>query len=180
MFFNEGICAFVPLENGLKVASTVQQLVSEVPLLKGVRRILDTKAPGSQSDDPCWFLKTGFAAGLQVLADHGLHFELLTRVPEQFDCALALVEKAPVNLTIVMQHLGGPNMSLPSEAAQWSKYVKAIALHNNVVVKISGVPERADAAGFDTWREAQVRFLVKSTPIASKNPYLSVLLRSLS
>ena len=39
----------------------------------------------------------------KVLANHGLHFELLTREPTQFDCALDLVAKAPANLTIVMQ-----------------------------------------------------------------------------
>jgi len=164
-----GIVAYAPLENGRAVESTIGQLAAQVPILKGVRRILNLSPnfpPQDDFSDPCWFLNTSFATGLEVLHEHGLHFELLTRAPSQFQCALDLVATAPENLTIIMQHLGNPNMSNPLEMAEWVTYVQQLSKHSNVAAKISGVPERADVAplpsGYDTWTEDEVRPYVRA------------------
>jgi L-fuconolactonase len=94
-----------------------------------------------------------------VLANHNLHFELLTRSAVQYTCAAELVAKAPKNLTIVMQHVGGANMTNATEFPIWKDYINKLAAHPNVVAKISGVPERAVGANrkFDDWTEDQVK-----------------------
>ena len=68
------------------------------------------------------------AQKFKVLANHGLHFELLTREPTQFDCALDMVAKAPANPTIVMQVPRHINFHVNINAIHVTPHVRANAI----------------------------------------------------
>lgn len=137
------------MENGKAIIPALQSLL-KLSNFRGIRRILDPK-----TDDPCWWLTTDFIDGLRLLSEHSLNFELLTRIPEQWSCALDLVHRAPDNLTIVLQHLGNPNMTISPDPHfdEWKHYISQMSNYKNVVAKVSGVPERAVGSvnPFDKW-----------------------------
>lgn len=144
-----GIIGYLPLEDGNAIKPALESML-KLPQFRGVRRILETPP-----NDPCWFLATDFVDGLKLLSDHSLIFELLTRIPEQWSCALDLIRQAPDNLTVVLQHLGGPNMTIRPDPNfdKWKYYISEMAKYKNVVAKVSGVPERAVGSinPFDDW-----------------------------
>lgn len=144
-----GIMAFLPLEDGKKILPALKSLL-KLPNFRGIRRILDPKP-----DDPCWFLTTDFLDALGLLRDHSLNFELLTRTPLQWSCAVDLIRQAPNDLTVVLQHLGNPNMTISPDPHfdRWKQYITEMSQLKNVVAKVSGVPERAVGSvnPFDDW-----------------------------
>eukprot|EP01065_Artemidia_motanka_P047366 TRINITY_DN7414_c0_g1_i3.p2 TRINITY_DN7414_c0_g1~~TRINITY_DN7414_c0_g1_i3.p2 ORF type:complete len:288 (+),score=97.09 TRINITY_DN7414_c0_g1_i3:586-1449(+) len=149
------LVAYAPLEDGEAAGGQLQQL-RRLPLFRGVRRILF-----ANESDQCWFLTPGFDAGLSLLAAAGAHFELLANSYDQFDCAVQLVSRAPANLTVVVQHVGGADLTQPVGSPkwfQWLRYVQSLAALPNTVMKVSGVPERAvgKAGKWDGWTPEQV------------------------
>jgi hypothetical protein len=59
------IVAYAPLELGAEVEPVIKKLIANVPLFRGIRRILDPTDPTGKAD-PCWFNNDKFVAGLQV------------------------------------------------------------------------------------------------------------------
>lgn len=164
------IVGYAPLERGQAADTFLDAMVHGAPLFRGIRRILELTPPTAAggapalADDPCWFMKTPFTRGLGLLAERNLHFELLTREESQFECALQLMHEAPTSLRVVVQHLGGPNMTSPTFFPRWKSYIEqmgALARQRpgEMVLKISGVPERAVGSfrSFDDWSVKQVQ-----------------------
>eukprot|EP01060_Flectonema_neradi_P036129 TRINITY_DN6874_c0_g1_i1.p1 TRINITY_DN6874_c0_g1~~TRINITY_DN6874_c0_g1_i1.p1 ORF type:complete len:331 (+),score=37.84 TRINITY_DN6874_c0_g1_i1:50-994(+) len=151
------IVGYASVENGAEVEDEILQLLSASGgKLRGIRRILDPI-----DDDYCWFTKNPkFSEGLAVVAKHGLLFELLTRSGEQFNCTYDFfANQAPKNLTVVLQHLGNPNMTIPGDKANfdnWLSYISRMSSLPNTVLKVSGVPERA-ALGWNSFSQGQVQ-----------------------
>ncbi len=86
--------------------------------------------------DERWLLRPSVGAGLEVLAEHGLIFDLVVR-PEQFR-HLPSVGRAHPQLSFVLNHLGQPT---PEHLSQWARNLERLAQSPNVTAKISGLPE---------------------------------------
>jgi len=143
-----GIVARAPLEDP---AATEEHLAAfaERPLVVGVRRLLQSEPEG-------FGLRPGFLRGARAVASAGLAFDAgvrWTQLPDLVAFADALPE-----LTIVLDHLGKPEVGSPEAAdpadgTPWAESLRDLALRTNVVCKISGLP--AESSG--EWTEAQVR-----------------------
>jgi len=126
-----GIVAFAPLEVAAAAGTGLAEL-AEHPLVVGVRRLLQDEPAGFVADP-------GFTAGLAALARRGLVFDATVRA-DQLD-ELALLPRAVPELTLVLDHLGGPPLAagLDSPAGRaWLRGVRALAESPGVVAKFSG------------------------------------------
>ena len=151
------IVGYASVEKGFSVEREINELqAASKGKLRGIRRILDPV-----DGDFCWFTKnSNFTDGLAVLARHNLLFELLTRSGSQFDCTYDFfANSAPKNLTVVLQHLGNPNMTISGDSKNfnsWFSYIKRMSSLPNVVLKVSGVPERS-ALSWNEFTQQQVQ-----------------------
>ena len=111
------------------------QAYQQYPKLKGFRSML-------QSDpDRSLMLRPDFQAGIAKLQAHGYTFDLLV-LPDQLKYAEALVAAFPEQ-RFVLNHLGKPNIKL-RQFEDWVSDIKALAAHENVFCKVSGMVTEAD------------------------------------
>ena len=94
----QGIVAFAPLEEGEAVRQHLQAL-SHIPLVKGVRRMIQSEGPG-------FCLQPDFVRGVQMLPDFGYSFDLCI-VHHQLGDAIRLVAQCP-DVSFVLDHFGKP------------------------------------------------------------------------
>ncbi|MGN7202855.1 amidohydrolase family protein [Pedobacter sp. SAFR-022] len=107
----------------------------QYPKLKGFRSML-------QSDpDRSLMLRPDFQAGIAKLQAYGYTFDLLV-LPDQLKYAEALVAAFP-GQRFVLNHLGKPNIRL-RQFEDWVADIKALAAHENVYCKVSGMVTEAD------------------------------------
>lgn len=103
--------------------------------LKGFRAML-------QSDpDRSLMLRADFKAGIAKLETYGYTFDILV-LPDQLKYAEALVAAFP-NQRFVLNHLGKPNIRL-RQFEDWVADIRALAAHENVYCKVSGMVTEAD------------------------------------
>ena len=99
-------------------------------------------------------LSAGFAAGLRLLADAGLLFDICIR-PRELGDALQAVRRCPKN-TFILDHCGNADPKVVSgqtgpsdhevyghERQQWLDDIAALGRQSNVICKISGIVHRA-------------------------------------
>jgi L-fuconolactonase len=103
--------------------------------LKGFRSILQGEA------DRSLMLKPAFKSGINQLQRFGYTYDLLV-LPDQLAYANALVSEFP-DQPFVLDHIGKPNIRL-RPFADWVKDIKALASHENVYCKVSGMVTEAD------------------------------------
>jgi L-fuconolactonase len=130
-----GIVAAVPLERGRAIEPDLQVL-SRLPLVKGVRRLIQhfVKEPG-------WCLQPDFIAGMKLLPQYGLTFDLCILHP-QFGDMLELVRRCP-EVTFMLDHIGKPGIK-EGIREPWWRQMRELAGMPNVVCKLSGVVTEAD------------------------------------
>jgi L-fuconolactonase len=107
---------------------------------------------GVQSEpDPRWLCRPDVRRGLAAVADAGLVYDLLV-VPGQLPAAVDTAAALP-GLRFVLDHAGKPRIA---EGARepWSADILALAGHDNVAVKLSGLVTEADHGG---WKPADIR-----------------------
>ena len=105
------------------------------PKLKGFRSML-------QSDpDRSLMLRPDFQAGIAKLQEYGYTFDLLV-LPDQLKYAEALVAAFPEQ-KFVLNHIGKPNIRL-RQFEDWVADIKALAAHEQVYCKVSGMVTEAD------------------------------------
>jgi len=124
------------------------------PYIKGIRQVLHGKAtPAGYCLDP------QFVQGIQLLGDLGLSYDLCPRSGELLDGA-KLVAQCP-NTRFIVDHCG--NMSAQEKAAKplqlWREGMQALASHDRVVCKVSGIVASA-AAG---WKPADLQPVIAET-----------------
>lgn len=142
-----GIVAGVRLDRG---AETIDHLdaVAQNPLVVGVRHLLQSEPVGFAGS-------AAFRAGAEALADRGLTFDACVREEAQLHDIIALAAELP-SLRVVLDHLGKPEVGTAATPAapssQWSASMKALAAHDQVFCKLSGLPAEAGGA----WSAAQV------------------------
>jgi len=111
------------------------QAYQQYPKLKGFRSML-------QSDpNRSLMLRPDFQAGIAKLQTYGYTFDVLV-LPDQLKYAEALVAAFPEQ-RFVLNHLGKPNIKL-RQFEDWVADIKALAAHENVYCKVSGMVTEAD------------------------------------
>lgn len=98
------------------------------PYIKGIRQVLhgDTK--------PGYCLGREFVAGIRLLGELGLSFDLCMRHAELPDAAKLVGECKDTRF--ILDHCGNPDLI---KHEQWKKDLAAVAKHKNVVCKVSGI-----------------------------------------
>jgi L-fuconolactonase len=112
----------------------------QFPKLKGFRSILQ----GEQ--DRSLMLRPTFKRGISQLRRFGYTYDLVV-LPDQLAYANELVSEFP-DQPFVLDHIGKPNIRLRL-FADWVKDIKALASHQNLYCKVSGMVTEAD---FRRWK----------------------------
>ena len=105
--------------------------------LVGIRHLAHVDA------DPSWLVRPGVIAGVRALGVAELAFDLVVR-DHQLPLAAALAAAAP-DTTLVLDHLGNPQLGAPS-IHEWARELRALADHDRVVAKLSGLTLEAARA----------------------------------
>lgn len=118
----------------VSLTNTLDELENSVPLSVGCRCVFP----------PNW--DTGANAGLQLIADRGLTFDIWTQDLSRLKQLYNVAEAVP-DLTIILGHMGLPgsaSTNLP-DYDEWAGYITALADLDNVYVKISVAMVNIDA-----------------------------------
>lgn len=137
------IVAFAPLELGEGARPHLDAL-AELPLVKGIRRIIQSEAVDfcTQSD---------FIHGVQLLADYGFTFDICIH-HRQMQAAIQLVDACP-NVRFVLDHFGKPRVR-DQVLDPWREDLRQLASYENLWCKLSGLATEADHA---QWTREQLR-----------------------
>jgi len=95
--------------------------------------------------DPRWLCRDDVRRGLRAVADAGLVYDLLT-LPPQLPAAIETV-RALDDLVFVVDHLSKPPIAR-GELEPWATHMRALAEHEHVVCKLSGMVTEADWAAW--------------------------------
>jgi L-fuconolactonase len=139
-----GIVARAPLEKGEAARADVE-LLARNKLVKGVRRIIQFES------DPEFCLRPDFVAGVNMLADYGLVFDIcISHV--QLANVLRFVEKCP-RVRMILDHIGKPDIKA-GVREPWMTGIKALAGFPNVWCKVSSLATEADP---EHWKAEDLR-----------------------
>jgi len=139
----QGMVAFAPLDQGAASAAYLEQLTA-FPLVKGVRRLIQTEAPG-------FACQPKFIHGVQQLAKLGFSFDLCL-VHAQMGDVIELVAHCP-EVAFVVDHLGKPAIA-DQLLEPWATRLHTLARFPNVWCKLSGLVTEAD---HHNWTVADLR-----------------------
>ena len=144
--FISGVVGWVDMED----ANAIKQLTwfMENPYFKGIRPMLQ------DIDDVDWILKTELTPVFKFLEDNSLSFDALV-LPKHLANLKILLTRHP-KLRVVIDHGGKPDISnalgktiSDSVNSQWAEDIKALAAHENVFCKLSGlVTEAGEGASY--------------------------------
>lgn len=139
--FIQGVVGWVDL-----CAEQIQERLdyySQFSKLKGFRHILQAEAPE-------FILRPEFQRGIAALQNYGFTYDILI-YPKHLSQSLKLVQNHPDQL-FVIDHLAKPDVK-NGLFEDWDAGLKAIAAHNNVYCKLSGMITEAD---LKTWRKEDI------------------------
>lgn len=140
----QAIVAAAPVERGAAVRAHMETLVALSPLIKGVRRNLQDET------DPNFCLQPAFVAGVRLLAEFGLSFDLCIK-HWQLPSIIELVRLCP-DTAFILDHLGKPAIK-QRLLDPWQTDLSKLAALPNVVCKVSGLVTEAAHA---TWQPADL------------------------
>lgn len=115
----------------------------------GVRHVVQDEP------DPRFLLGEAFVRGLRQLHQFGLTYDLLL-YPQQLPAAVELVGLLPEQ-PFVLDHLAKPRLKPPiktSDRDQWRHDIEALARHQNICCKLSGL---VTEAAWRQWQPADFR-----------------------
>jgi L-fuconolactonase len=134
--FIKGVVGWVDLmEEDLPV---VLKWCKYLEKLKGFRHILQAERKG-------FMLQPAFIKGVRLLHKHNYTYDILIN-ESQLEETLAFVKKLPAQ-KLVIDHLAKPKIG--SDLSYWKKHLSAIAEHENVYCKLSGLVTEAN---WNNWR----------------------------
>ncbi|MBD3321940.1 MAG: amidohydrolase family protein [Chitinivibrionales bacterium] len=130
----KGIVSWCPLEKGDGARAELEKLAAN-PLVKGIRRIIQFEP------DMEFCLKPDFIAGVNMLPDYGMTFDICidyrhTKVAAQF------VDKCS-DVPMVLDHIGKPGIA-KGLLDPWRNEIKELAKRPNVMCKVSSLATEAD------------------------------------
>jgi L-fucono-1,5-lactonase len=140
--FLKGVVGWVPLTDS-NVRKTLDGLADRRKL-KGVRHIVQAEP------DEKFILRDDFNAGVRLLADYGLVYDILiyeSHLPQ----AIEFADRHP-NQMFVLDHLAKPRVKA-NQVEPWRTNVRRLAQRQHVYCKISGLVTEAD---WKLWTEAQL------------------------
>jgi L-fuconolactonase len=133
----KGVVGWVDLRSD-RVGDDLRVLAAN-PTFVGVRHVVQDEP------DPRFVLGEGFIRGLRQLRQHGLTYDLLL-YPSQLPAAIELVGLLPEQPCVV-DHLAKPRI-VAGEIDGWGRDIRAIARHDNVCCKVSGMVTEAVRRGW--------------------------------
>jgi L-fuconolactonase len=137
--FIKGVVGWVDLQAS-DIADRLGQYKS-FPIVKGFRHVLQGE---SQRD---LMLNPNFKRGIGALQQYGFTYDILI-FPDQLKFSTELVAGFPEQ-KFVIDHIAKPNIKR-KEIDDWKKDIEAIAKHENVYCKMSGMVTEAD---WKTWKK---------------------------
>jgi L-fuconolactonase len=140
----QAIVAAAPVERGVAIREHLESLVAISPLVKGVRRNLQDET------EPDFCLRPDFVAGVRLLAEYNLSFDLCIR-HWQLPGVTELVRRCP-DTTFILDHLGKPDIK-QQQLDPWQADLHKLAELPNVACKISGMVTEADT---ERWQPADL------------------------
>ena len=146
-----GIVPMAPLEWGARVRPILTQMRDNHPTVKGIRRIVEFDA-----DPRALSLSDDFVAGVNLLNDFGWSFDLNVNY-SQMDIVHEFVPR--VSCPLILDHCGKPGIR-QGAITQYRADMRALARHQNLSVKLSGLAVCADP---DHWTEADLRPYIAAT-----------------
>ena len=139
-----GIVPWAPLEKGNAAEPDVARLASN-PLVKGIRRIIQFER------DLAFCLHPDFVRGVQLLARHGLSFDICINHTQLFN-ATELVRRCP-DVRFILDHIAKPDIKA-GLLDPWRAQLRELAALPNVWCKLSGLVTEAD---YQKWTPADLR-----------------------
>lgn len=140
-----GVVGWVPLVDPDVAAVALERFVAD-PRFVGVRHLNHIEP------DPDWLVREDVLAGLGLLAERGLVFEVVATVPRHLELVPQIAERHP-SLAIVIDHLGKPPIA-ERGWQPWADLLARAAEAPNVSAKVSGLNT---AASFDGWSGEDLR-----------------------
>lgn len=134
----KGVVGWVDLRSD-RVADDLRALATN-PKFVGVRHVVQDEP------DPRFVLAEAFVRGMRQLHEYDLTYDLLLH-PHQLPAANELAGLLPEQ-PFVVDHLAKPRIAA-GELDGWVRDIRAIARHDNVFCKVSGMVTEADRTG---WR----------------------------
>jgi len=141
--FIKGVVGWVDLQ-AENVAERLAHY-SQFTKLKGFRHVLQGET------DRALMLRPEFRRGVAALHQHGFTYDLLI-LPDQLGYAAELAKAFPAQ-PFVLDHLAKPLIKA-GELAPWRHDLQALAAHENVFCKVSGMVTEAD---WQHWQPADFR-----------------------
>jgi L-fuconolactonase len=135
----KGIVGWVDLQ-----ADNVEERLAyyqQFPKIKGFRHVIHDEP------DRDFMLRPAFLRGISLLKKYGYTYDILI-FPEHLSNTLKLVKAFPEQ-QFVIDHIAKPSIKRGTIKA-WQKGLKAIAAHENVSCKISGMVTEAD---WTNWKQ---------------------------
>lgn len=141
-----GIVPWAPLEKGTAVRDELAAIVEANPLTKGIRRIVQFEP------DPAFCLQPDFIAGVRLLGEFDLSFDICAKGDEQLRNVIELVRNCP-DTRFILDHIGKPFIE-QGELEPWSTSIRDLASLPNTWCKISGLVTEANVK---TWKPADLQ-----------------------
>jgi L-fuconolactonase len=116
------------------------------PKMKGFRHVLQGEK------DRALMLKPAFKRGIGLLKQFGYTYDILI-FPDQLGFTRDLVAAFP-DQPFVIDHIAKPHIREKKLTAEWQSAIRAIAAHEHVYCKISGMVTEAD---WKNWTAADLR-----------------------
>ncbi len=135
----KGVVGWVDLRSG-RVAEEIAAF-AEHPKFIGVRHVVQDEP------DPRFLLGDAFVRGLRQLHACGLVYDLLL-YPPQLPAAVELAGLLPEQ-SFVLDHLAKPRIKTGG-IAEWRHDIEALAAHDNVACKLSGI---VTEAAWHQWKQ---------------------------
>ena len=129
-----GIVPWAPLERGAAVEEEIAG-IKRNPLVKGVRRIIQFEP------DMEFCLRPDFIAGVKLLAEYGLTFDVCIDHRHN-KVALRFLEQCP-EVRCILDHIGKPDIK-GGRLDPWREGIRALAELPNLWCKVSSLATEAD------------------------------------
>jgi L-fuconolactonase len=148
----KGIVPMAPVEWGSRVETILEEMTSNHPAVKGIRRIIEF-----DKDPRALALSGNFIEGVNRLAKFGYHFEINVN-HTQMDIVKDFVKMVP-EVRMILDHCGKPGI-VEGAIEQYQNDVAELSKHPNLWIKLSDLPVEAD---HNSWTEDDLRPYIDAT-----------------
>ncbi len=140
----KAVVGWLPLTEP-EIAARALEVFGVHPKFKGVRHLIHDEP------DADYLLRPEVLVTLEMLAEQGLTFDVVSVLPRHLELVALVATKIP-KLKMVIDHLSKPPI-FARGWQPWADLLKAASEHENVYAKISGLNTAAD---WETWNASQL------------------------